>query len=75
MRSLLTVCRTRWKRLSPLFRDVTFVLVLKVTALVVLWSLFFSAPIARHMTVAPERVAERMLSPQTTPPEQADALR
>ena len=75
MRTLLTACRTRWKRRSPLFRDVTFVLVLKVTALVVLWSLFFSAPIARHMMVAPDRVAEKMLSPQAPPPESADALR
>ena len=75
MRTLLSACRTRWMRLSSLFRDVTLVLVLKVTALVVLWALFFSAPIARHMMVAPDRVADRMLSPQAAPPESADALR
>ena len=75
MRALLTACRTRWMRLSPLFRDVTFVLVLKATALVILWSLFFSAPIARHMSVAPDRVADRMFSPQAVSPESADAVR
>ena len=75
MRTLLTACRTRWKRRSPLFRDVSLVLALKVAALVALWALFFSAPIARHMLVAPDRVADRILSPQAMPPESADALR
>ena len=74
MRSLLAVCRARWKSLSPLTRDVTFVLVLKVTALSILWSFFFSAPLARHMSVVPDRVAERLLAPAALPPEAADAL-
>ena len=42
--------------------------------LALLWSLFFSAPLARHMSVAPDRVAERFVSP-AAPPERADALR
>jgi hypothetical protein len=76
MRSLLAACRTRWKRLSPLTRDVTFVLVLKATALGILWSLFFSAPLARHMSLVPDRVAERLVSPSPSPqPERANDLR
>ena len=73
MRSLLAACRARWKRLSPLTRDVTFVLVLKVWALALLWSLFFSAPLARHMSVAPDQVAQQFVSP-SAPPKEADAL-
>jgi hypothetical protein len=75
MRFLLALCRAHWKRLSPLARDVTFVLVLKVTALSILWALFFSAPLARHMNVAPDRVAERLLAPSAPPTGSADALR
>jgi hypothetical protein len=74
MRSLLAVCLARWKQLSPLTRDVTFVLVLKVTALGILWSLFFSAPLARHMSLVPDRVAERLVSP-SPPPERTNDLR
>ena len=75
MRTLLAVCRARWRRLSSLTRDVTFVLALKVTALGILWALFFSAPLARHMSVAPDRVAERLLALPTPSPEPANALR
>jgi hypothetical protein len=74
MRSLLADCRIRWKRLSPLARDVTIVLVLKATALGILWSVFFSAPVARHMDVPTDRVADRMVSFQVLP-EHADAFR
>ena len=74
MRSLLVAYRDRWKRLSPLTRDVTFVLVLKVTGLCILWALFFSAPLARHMSLAPDRVAERLVAP-SPPSDEADARR
>jgi len=74
MRSLLAACRARWKRLSSLARDVTLIMILKASALALLWSLFFSAPVARHMSVAPEQVAAQFVSP-ATPPERADALR
>ena len=74
MRSLLAAALARWKRLSPLTRDVTFVLVLKATALGILWSLFFSAPIARHMSLVPDRVADRLMSPSPAL-ERADVLR
>jgi hypothetical protein len=59
----LVVCRACWNRASPLARDVTLVLVLKGAALFVLWSLFFSAPVAPRMTVAPDQVAARLLAP------------
>ena len=74
MRSLLAAYRDRWKRLSPLTRDVTFVLVLKVTGLYILWSLFFSAPLTHRMSLVPERVAEHLVSP-SPPPEEPDARR
>jgi hypothetical protein len=74
MRSLLAAYRDRWKRLSPLTRDVTFVLVLKVTGLCLLWSLFFSAPMAHRMSLLPDRVAERLVAPPP-PSEEADARR
>jgi hypothetical protein len=74
MRSLLAAYRDRWKRLSPLTRDVTFVLVLKVTGLCLLWSLFFSTPLAHRMSLVPDRVAERLISPSPSS-EEADARR
>ena len=63
MRFLAAVCRARWKRTSPLARDVMLVLVFKGAALFVLWSLFFSAPLAPRMSVAPDRVAAQLLAP------------
>jgi len=72
MRSLLAAYRDRWKRLSPLTRDVTFVLVLKVTGLCVLWALFFSAPLAHRMRVLPDLVADRLVAP-SPPPKAVDA--
>jgi hypothetical protein len=74
MRYLAAACRARWKRASPLARDVTLVLALKAVALFVLWSLFFSAPIAPRMSAAPDRV-ERHLVATPAPPERPDALR
>jgi hypothetical protein len=74
MRSMLTACRARWKRLSPLTRDVTLILLFKVTALGLIWWLFFSAPLAPGMHVAPDRVADRLLAP-LPPPGAADADR
>jgi len=74
MRSILAVYRARWKRLTPLTRDVTLVLVLKVTGLGILWLLFFSAPLAQHMRLVPDRVAERLMS-QPPPAGETDAHR
>ena len=71
MRFLVAVCRARWNRASPLARDVTLVLALKAAALLVLWSLFFSAPLAPRMVVAPDRVAAQLLAP-TSPSAGAD---
>jgi hypothetical protein len=76
MRSAFAVCLARWKRLSPLARDVTLVLVLKAAILGLLWWAFFSAPTARHMHVAPDQVVERLLSvPPAESPGFRDALR
>ena len=72
MRSILTACRARWKRLSTLTRDVTLVLLFKLAALGLIWWLFFSAPLAPRMQVAPDRVADRLLAP-LPPPAAADA--
>jgi len=74
MRSILAVYRARWKRLTPLTRDVTLVLVLKVTGLGILWLLFFSAPLAQHMSLVPDRVAERLMF-QPPPAGETDAHR
>ena len=76
MRSAFAVCLARWKRLSPLARDVTRVLVLKAAVLGLLWWAFFSSPTARHMNVPPDDVARRMLSiPQVESSRFPDALR
>jgi len=63
MRSLVAACRARWKRLSPLARDVTLILLFKAAALGLIWWLFFSAPLAPRMHAAPDRVADRLLAP------------
>jgi hypothetical protein len=72
MRFLVAVCRARWNGASPFAREVTLVLVLKATALAVLWWLCFSAPLAPRMSVAPERVAAQLLAP-VPPPAGPDA--
>jgi hypothetical protein len=74
MRFLVAVCRARWKRASPLARDVTLVLVLKAVALFVLWSLFFSAPLAPRMSAAPDQVGRHLFATPAAP-ERHDALR
>jgi len=74
MRSLLAACRAHWRRLSPLSRDVTLILLFKAAALMLIWWLFFSTPMAPRMHAAPDRVADRLLSP-LPPPEAADAHR
>ncbi len=63
MRLLAAVRRARWNRASPLAREVALVLVVKAGALVLLWWLCFSAPLAPRMSVAPEHVAARLLAP------------
>ena len=60
--------------LSPLARDIVIVLVVKAIVLTALWFAFFRAPVARHMTMDPARVAERIVAPQN-PSEPAHAVR
>jgi uncharacterized membrane protein len=60
--------RARWVRLSPLGRDITVVLVVKLAALGLLWWAFFSHPAARPMTVDPAPVDAHLL-PSASPEE------
>jgi len=55
--------QARWQRLSPLARDIVIVLVVKAIVLAALWFAFFRAPVAQHMTMDPDRVAERIAAP------------
>jgi len=59
---------------SPLARDIVIVLVVKAIVLTLLWFAFFRTPVAPHMTMDPERVAERIVAPGATP-EPAHAVR
>jgi hypothetical protein len=59
MRSILTACRARWKRLSPLTRDVTLILLFKVAALVIGGFLHR----ARSLQDAPRRSGRRSAPP------------
>jgi hypothetical protein len=58
--------RARWGRLSPLGRDISVVLAIKLAALALLWWAFFSHPVAPGMTVAAPRVAAHLV-PASTP--------
>ena len=51
--------------MSPLARDIVIVLVVKAIVLTALWFAFFRVPVARHMTMDPGRVAERIVAPVT----------
>jgi cation transporter-like permease len=74
MRSLIAAWLARWKRASPLARDIARVLALKAVALYVLWALFFSAPVAHRTGFAPDGVDAQLLA--TSPPaERTDARR
>ena len=60
--------------MSPLARDIIIVLVVKAIVLTFIWFTFFRTPVAPHMTMDPERVAERIVAPGATP-EPAHAVR
>ena len=64
----------RWHRLSPLARDIVIVLVVKVVVLYFIWFAFFRAPVARHMTMDPNEVAQQIAGPRDHP-ESAHAVR
>jgi hypothetical protein len=59
---------------SPLARDIVIVLVVKAIVLTLIWFAFFRTPAAPRMTMDPERVAERIVAPDT-PTEPAHAVR
>ena len=59
--------RACWARLSPLGRDITLVLVLKVILLFLLWWAFFRDPAAPRPAIDPQLVAQRLLAPNPAP--------
>ena len=59
----LAAWHLKWRRMSPLARDIVIVLVLKAIILTALWFAFFRAPVAPHMTMDPDRVVERVVAP------------
>jgi hypothetical protein len=62
-----------WFRLTPLARDITVVLVVKLALLGILWVAFFRTPAAPGMAMPPDEVAGRMIGqpqrevPRATP--------
>jgi hypothetical protein len=50
-------------RLSPLSRDILIILAVKFVLLAGLWWAFFSHPVARDMSVDPQRVDARLFGP------------
>ena len=64
----------RWWRSSPLGRDIVIILVVKAVVLYALWLAFFSAPVARHMTMDPKTVELKVAGPRP-PSESAHAVR
>jgi hypothetical protein len=65
---------SRRVRLSPLGRDITMVLALKLAALAILWWAFFSHPVARHMVVEAGKI-EAHFAPVTASEESSSAVR
>ncbi len=61
--------RARRVRLSPLGRDISIVLAVKLAALALLWWAFFSHPVAPDMSVPAPSVAAHLVPPMT--PEQS----
>ena len=59
----------RWRRMSPLARDIVVILVVKAVVLYVLWFAFFRTPVARHMTMDPKAVELQVAGPR--PPAEA----
>ena len=70
----LAACQLRWRRLSPLGRDVLLILVVKAIVLSLIWFAFFREPAAPRMAMEPLRVESRLLAPSVVP-EVPDALR
>ena len=53
--------------LTPLGRDISVVLLVKLAALAVLWWLFFSAPLAPRLAADPPSVEAHIVPPPTSP--------
>jgi hypothetical protein len=66
-RSVPPPWQARWRRLSPLARDIVLVLVFKAVVLGGLWFAFFQAPTARQMAMEPQRVEQQIVAPRPDP--------
>jgi hypothetical protein len=66
--------RARWRRLSPLARDIVVVLAVKALLLGLLWYAFFREPAAPEMKMDPLRVEQKLLGAEPVR-ESQDALR
>jgi hypothetical protein len=62
-RGPLAAGRPLWRRMSPLARDITVVLVIKAVVLGGLWLAFFRAPAAPRMSMDPRQVEFRVVAP------------
>jgi len=75
MRLAEPVTRPPWrKRWSPLAREITIVLIVKLAALTFLWWAFFSHPVTRRMTIDAGQVGAH-LAGNPAPKESASADR
>jgi hypothetical protein len=59
--------RACWTRLSPLGRDITLVLLVKVILLALLWWAFFREPAVPHSATDRQLVAQRLLTANPAP--------
>ena len=66
-RGVLTVWLARWRRLTPLAREVTVILVIKVAVLTLIWFAFFRAPAAPRMQMDPLHVERALVAPTPIP--------
>ena len=48
-------------RLSPLAREITAILLMKIALLFSIWWIFFSEPVAHHMKLEPDWVGQHLL--------------
>ena len=62
-----TPLRERWRRLTPLARDVTVILLVKAVLLGVLWFAFFRAPLAPHMVMDARHIDSRLIGAGAAP--------
>jgi len=62
-RRWLAALATRRFTLTPLGRDIVLILIAKAILLTLIWLAFFREPIAPGMSMEPQRVESRLLTP------------